>query len=112
MTRQEKNETFLLTSFLDGGNAAYIEELYARFVKDPNSVDATWRGFFGKLGDAAADVSKNAEGPSWGRRDWPQAANGELVSETIAPTRSEWVSMRMPPGIFSASRYAFSCQGW
>ena len=23
---------------------------------------------------------KNAEGPSWARTDWPQTANGELVS--------------------------------
>ncbi len=80
MTRQEKNEQFLLTSFLDGGNAAYIEELYAQFIKDPNSVDESWRGFFGKLGDSAADVSKNAQGPSWERHDWPQLVNGELVS--------------------------------
>ena len=29
MTRQEKNDTFLLTSFLYGGNADYIEQLAA-----------------------------------------------------------------------------------
>ena len=80
MTRQEKNEAFLLTSFLYGGNADYIEELYARFKTDPTSVDPTWASYFGKLGDDATQVSKNAEGPSWARADWPQAANGELVS--------------------------------
>ncbi|MEO6396541.1 MAG: hypothetical protein ABIO40_11620, partial [Devosia sp.] len=41
MTRQEKNEQFLLSSFLYGGNAAYIEDLYARFKADPKSIDAT-----------------------------------------------------------------------
>jgi len=80
MTRQEKNESFLLTSFLYGGNAGYIEELYARFKKDPASVDTTWRSFFGKLEDGADDVAKNAAGPTWARSDWPQPANGELVS--------------------------------
>ena len=80
MTRQEKNEAFLLSSFLYGGNAAYIEELYARYADDPNSIDETWRGFFSRLEDEKGDVTKNNEGPSWQRRDWPQAANGDLVS--------------------------------
>jgi 2-oxoglutarate dehydrogenase E1 component len=80
MTRQEKNETFLLTSFLYGGNADYIDELYARFTENPDSVDESWRSFFSRLGDTGADVTANAEGPSWQRPDWPQIANGELVS--------------------------------
>ena len=80
MTRQDKNEQFLLSSFLYGGNAAYIDDLYARYKTDPRSIDATWAGYFGRLEDSAADVQKNAEGPSWARADWPQVANGELVS--------------------------------
>ncbi|HEY8593880.1 MAG TPA: 2-oxoglutarate dehydrogenase E1 component [Devosiaceae bacterium] len=80
MTRQEKNETFLLTSFLYGGNADYIDDLYARFTADPSSVDESWRSFFGKLGDTPEQARRNAEGPSWQRRDWPRSANGELVS--------------------------------
>ncbi len=80
MTRQEKNETFLLTSFLYGGNADYIEELYARYTENPASVDPTWASFFSKLSDKPQDVAANAEGPSWARTDWPQSPNGDLVS--------------------------------
>ncbi len=80
MTRQEKNEQFLLSSFLYGGNATYIEDLYTRFKADPKSVDPTWASYFGRLEDSAADARKNAEGPSWARTDWPQQINGELVS--------------------------------
>ncbi|RUT29310.1 2-oxoglutarate dehydrogenase E1 component [Arsenicitalea aurantiaca] len=80
MTRQEKNETFLLTSFLYGGNAAYVEDLYARFKTDPGSIDPTWASYFGKLEDSASDVGANAAAPSWARADWPQAEGGELVS--------------------------------
>ncbi|MDB5621585.1 MAG: 2-oxoglutarate dehydrogenase component, partial [Devosia sp.] len=80
MTRQEKNDTFLLTSFLYGGNADYIEQLYSRFKADPNSVDETWKSFFGKLEDSDADAIKGAAGPSWSRTDWPQSPQGELVS--------------------------------
>ncbi len=80
MTRQEKNEQFLLSSFLYGGNATYIEDLYARYKTNPGSIDATWASYFGRLEDAAADVERSVEGPSWARSDWPQTANGELVS--------------------------------
>ena len=80
MTRQDKNEQFLLSSFLYGGNASYIEDLYNRYKTDPASIAPTWAGYFGRLEDSKADVAKNAEGPSWARSDWPQTANGELVS--------------------------------
>ena len=80
MTRQEKNDTFLLTSFLYGGNADYIEQLYSRFKADPASVDETWRSFFSRLDDADGVAQQNADGPSWGRKDWPQGETGELVS--------------------------------
>ena len=46
MARQEENEAFQLSSFLYGGNAAYLEDLYARYQEDPDSVDAGWRDFF------------------------------------------------------------------
>ena len=65
MTRQEKNEQFLLSSFLYGGNATYIEDLYTRYKADPKSIDPTWASYFGRLSDTATDVQKNAEGPSW-----------------------------------------------
>ncbi|MCS6759076.1 MAG: 2-oxoglutarate dehydrogenase E1 component [Candidatus Devosia euplotis] len=80
MTRQEKNDTFLLTSFLYGGNADYIEQLYSRYKSEPSSVDETWQSFFSKLDDGEDVVQQNADGPSWSRPDWPQSANGELVS--------------------------------
>ena len=37
------------TSFLFGSNAEYVAELYARFLKDPSSVDSSWNGFFKEL---------------------------------------------------------------
>jgi 2-oxoglutarate dehydrogenase E1 component len=80
MSRQDSNAALLKTSFLDGANAAYIEDLYARFEKDPASVDAEWRDFFTSLGDDAEDIIDNARGASWKKPNWPIPANGELVS--------------------------------
>src|SRR3954452_12723749 len=64
MSRQDANAAFALSSFLYGGNAAYIEDLYARFATDPESVDAEWQAFFASLKDGA-DADRNARGPSW-----------------------------------------------
>ncbi|EKF18947.1 2-oxoglutarate dehydrogenase E1 component [Nitratireductor pacificus] len=81
MARQDQaNDEMSLTSFLYGGNAAYIEELYASYQDNPSSVNEDWRAFFGALQDDAADVRKNASGASWKRKGWPETANGELVS--------------------------------
>ncbi|MDP3316049.1 MAG: 2-oxoglutarate dehydrogenase E1 component, partial [Devosia sp.] len=80
MTRQDKNEQFLLSSFLYGGNADYIEGLYARFKADPNSIDPSWASYFARLEDTTEQAEQAAQGPSWQRHDWPQAANGDLVS--------------------------------
>src|SRR3954467_2839743 len=80
MARQALNEALAQTSFLFGGNAAYIEELYAQYAKDPNSVDTEWQAFFSALEDDDRIVTKNAEGASWTRPNWPVAANGGLVA--------------------------------
>src|SRR5512139_2123447 len=78
--RQAANAAFAQTSFLYGGNATYIEDLQARFEKDPSSVDAEWRTFFEALKDNAADVVKSAEGASWKKPNWPTRPNGDLVA--------------------------------
>ncbi|MEA2971408.1 MAG: 2-oxoglutarate dehydrogenase component, partial [Alphaproteobacteria bacterium] len=80
MSRQDANAAFAHTSFLYGGNADYIEDLYARYENDPKAVDAQWQVFFQSLKDDRTDVLKSAEGPSWSRPHWPQPARGELIS--------------------------------
>ncbi len=80
MSRQDANAAFALTSFLYGSNAPYIEDLYARYEADPQAVDAEWQSFFQSLKDSAADVEKNARGPSWGRPGWPPLPSGDLVA--------------------------------
>ena len=80
MSRQDANAAFALSSFLQGTNATYIDDLYARYEQDPASVDADWQEFFKSLKDTPADVQKNAEGPSWGRDNWPLTPRDELTS--------------------------------
>lgn len=80
MAREQANAAFQSSSFLYGGNAAYIEDLYGRYEKDPASVDAEWRDFFSALKDDPRTVAAEARGATWQRPDWPIHANGELVS--------------------------------
>lgn len=49
------------SAHISGGNAAYVEELYEQFLRDPNSIPEEWRDYFEKLpqieGFNAQDVS-------------------------------------------------------
>jgi 2-oxoglutarate dehydrogenase E1 component len=80
MSRQDANAALALTSFLYGGNADYIDELYARYEANPQTVDAQWQSFFASLKDNEWDVVQNARGASWQRADWPPLPGGDLVA--------------------------------
>ncbi|MDI3336667.1 2-oxoglutarate dehydrogenase E1 component [Defluviimonas aestuarii] len=80
MTDQSPNDQFHASSFLQGANAEYVEQLYARFASDPGAVDATWAAFFRSLGDAENDVRREAKGATWDRPDWPPMPADELTS--------------------------------
>ena len=80
MSRQDANAAFARTSFLYGSNAGYIEDLYARYEKDPAAVDAEWQTFFQALKDSPTDIERSARGASWKRANWPPRANGDLVA--------------------------------
>jgi 2-oxoglutarate dehydrogenase E1 component len=66
--------------FAYGGDAAYLEDLYARYEDNPASVDGEWAAFFAGLADDKSIIEKNARGASWTKPNWPIVANGELVS--------------------------------
>src|ERR1700758_5063926 len=80
MSRQDANAAFALSSFLQGTNATYIDDIYSRYEQDPASVDPEWQEFFKSLKDSPDDVRKNAEGPSWGRDNWPLTPQDDLTS--------------------------------
>jgi 2-oxoglutarate dehydrogenase E1 component len=80
MNDQSPNDVFHASSFLQGHNAEYIEQLYARYADNPNAVDESWRDFFASLGDTAADAKAEAAGASWTRHDWPPVPNDDLTA--------------------------------
>ena len=56
MTDQSPNEIFHASSFMQGHNAEYLEQLYARYATDPNAVDEAWQAFFRQLGDTEIEA--------------------------------------------------------
>ena len=71
MARQDSNAALAATSFLYGANAPYIEDMQARYVRDPASVDAEWRAFFEGLQEATAGNGAVGQSvPSWRRSNW------------------------------------------
>jgi 2-oxoglutarate dehydrogenase E1 component len=94
MSRQDANAAFALSSFLYGSNAAYIEDIYARYEKDPASVDKEWQEFFASLRDSPADVVRNAEGPSWEKTNWPLVPR----DDTVSALDGNWVEVEKSVG--------------
>ncbi len=80
MNKTDLTTAFEQTSFLYGGNAQFIEQLYGKYLENPKAVDQHWRQFFAGLEDNAGEAMRQVNGPSWQRRDWPPAESGELVS--------------------------------
>jgi 2-oxoglutarate dehydrogenase E1 component len=73
------NKVLTETSFLYGGNVAYVEDLYARWRQNPSSVEPSWQAFFASLPEAG----EPAHQPSWtpkplpiARPDWLSAIDG------------------------------------
>src|ERR1700679_411014 len=89
MSRQDANAAFALSSFLQGTNAAYIDDLYARYEQEPASVAPGEEECLASLKDPPADVQKNADGPSWGGDNWPLPSRDDLTSELD----SNWVDV-------------------
>jgi 2-oxoglutarate dehydrogenase E1 component len=56
-------ELFRVSGALYGGNAAFIEDLYERWLNDPESVDLTWRERFEAMRGQAANEPPGLEIP-------------------------------------------------
>ncbi|MFP4538844.1 MAG: 2-oxoglutarate dehydrogenase E1 component [Dichotomicrobium sp.] len=79
MRKQQINDIFALSSFLHGTNAAYVEDMHARYQDNPGAVDAEWRQFFAGLKDQREAVLAEHRGPSWKPEPLILDGDGELI---------------------------------
>lgn len=81
------------TSPLSGGNAAFLEDLYERFLQDPSSVDQTWRKRFEDiLRESANEAPEVAHGPvraSFARLAKEQRQTNRYAAERMSPAAAE-----------------------
>ncbi len=91
------------TSFLSGGNATFVAELYGRYLDEPGSVDASWRGFFAGLGDDARAVLDELEGASWAPRAAGVIGNGGAAAPAAAPSAAPAAAAVAPDQVRAAT---------
>ena len=65
MSSSDNNTTYKKTSFLAGSNSEFINEFYADYISDPNSLPESWKTFFDGLNDNEKLIYDNVKGPSW-----------------------------------------------
>ena len=83
----------MLATAFNGANAAYLADLYARWVQNPGSVDASFAALFGALNDEARSVLTDASGASWAPRHFevgePEPAKAPAKGAKAAPGLSD-----------------------
>jgi 2-oxoglutarate dehydrogenase E1 component len=81
---------FLDSSYLFGGNAPFVEELYESYLNNPQSVSEEWRAYFDKM-----QLLPGADGAAAAARDvahapivesFAQRAKQGLLKPTVTPT--------------------------
>lgn len=92
-------------SFLNGGNSIFVEELYAKFINDPNSVDKEWREYFSHM--KAEDNFPNSaiNFPSW-QSDRPKIIGQR--DEVISAEKSKQVSNKEVTNLSHLFRHILS----
>ncbi len=73
------------SSHIDGSNALYLEQLYARYRDGDASLGADWQAYFAALDDGVAPHQ-----PSWQRDDWPPKINGEMTAVLDGQWPDQW----------------------
>src|SRR5689334_21129066 len=74
------NDIFEATSFLNGTNAAFVEQMYAAWLANPASVDQSWQTYFSQLGDQGLSPTQLGRGPEWGRDRRPDVPSSDLIA--------------------------------
>jgi 2-oxoglutarate dehydrogenase E1 component len=81
----------IVATAFSGANAAFIADLYARWIENPRSVDPSFGELFSALNDEARAVLTDAVGASWAPRNFsfaePEPPKPAKKPEGITPDR-------------------------
>ena len=83
MTTNKDNIIFEQTSFLQGGNSAFIKELYLKYLDNPESIPESWATFFNGLNEDQEIIKKEVLGPSWAPKKNDNIKQNNLNKNTL-----------------------------
>ncbi|MGH7189358.1 MAG: 2-oxoglutarate dehydrogenase E1 subunit family protein, partial [Acetobacteraceae bacterium] len=94
----------ILAGAFNGANTAFLTDLYARWAKNPGSVDPSFGALFAGLDEDARQVLTDAEGPSWAPRHPAFGTRGsDGGSDGAAPGGSNGVAVAEAVGLAALS---------
>jgi len=103
---------FLNNSYLFGGNAPFIEELYEKYLANPGSVPDEWREYFDRMqvlpGSAAKDVARAPVEESFVQR----AKKGEFAAARTMPTEHVAPERLQVAALLLVTAYRISGSRW
>ncbi len=91
MSSSKNNTIYKKTSFLAGMNSEFINEFYADYISDPNSLPQSWRKFFDGLSDDEKLIFEDLKGPSWS----PEKKFKKLKSKINEKRKTEKISTEL-----------------
>jgi 2-oxoglutarate dehydrogenase E1 component len=60
-----KEQNFKKNSFIFSANATFIQELYRKYLRNPQDVSQQWHDYFQEVGDDFASLAEDFDGASW-----------------------------------------------
>jgi 2-oxoglutarate dehydrogenase E1 component len=77
---------FLNNSYLFGGNAPFIEELYEKYLSNPQSIPEEWRDYFDRMQDLPGATDKDVAHAPVVESFVQRAKRGEFTSQRTLAT--------------------------
>ena len=90
MDSNKNNKIFEKTSFLQGTNSPFIEELYLQYIDNPKNVPQSWAEFFDGLNEEQEIIKKEILGPSWAPKK--KYIKAEYIEEQKDPIAGKYRS--------------------
>src|SRR5919106_6173320 len=76
---------FLANSYLFGGNAPFIEDLYEKYLSNPQSIPEEWRDYFDRMQDLPGATDKDVAHAPVVESFVQRAKAGQFAVDRAAP---------------------------
>ncbi len=94
MSSSNNNTIYKKTSFLAGNNLEFINEFYADYISDPNSLPEGWKSFFDGLSEDEKLIYDNLKGPSWSPEKKIKKPLAKITNNEVSGEQSSELNLR------------------